>query len=395
MSRKSKILMLLDNTFVSDNRVEKEANSLIREGFEVTIFCVQADNLKAVDTRNGIRIIREMTNFFIHPFRFSNSYEKKRIIKRICTFNFDILHCHDNFMLDIGVGVKRVKPNIFLTYDSHEYLRGWSYYKDLKTYSLRLKGFLIWKFLLYRETNNLRYCNSLISASEEIGKLMVKHGNLNIQATTIRNIPTITKDESNESETDLRKRFNISADEFCLVQSGNIRQSTTLFFEMCNVISQLKNVRWVLINNKPISKTLALLVSQQKHLKPIIHFVEYDSKLLANYLESADFGMHFANDQYLTHYLATPNRVFEYSLSGIPFISTPQMLSESLNKDYGIVEFYQLDNPETFKSAIQRMIETLQVKKKNAQRIKYSLSWDTEFAPVVELYKKVALRLSN
>ena len=51
-----------------------------------------------------------------------------------------------------------------------------------------------------------------------------------------------------------------------------------------------------------------------------------------------------------------------------------------------------MKNIQSFKEAIQRMIDTLPEKRKNAQRIKYSLSWENEFRPVVELYKKVAAR---
>ena len=58
------VVMLLDNTFLSDSRVEKEADSLIYSGFEVIVYCVSDDQLPAEENRNGIVIKRILNLFF-------------------------------------------------------------------------------------------------------------------------------------------------------------------------------------------------------------------------------------------------------------------------------------------------------------------------------------------
>ena len=85
----------------------------------------------------------------------------------------------------------------------------------------------------------------------------------------------------------------------------------------------------------------------------------------------------------------------EYGLAGLPTIGTQQIAHEELEEQFHHMELFSENDFASFKSAINRMIETLPEKKKNAERIKYALSWENEFRPVIELYKKVSARLHN
>ena len=64
------VLMLLDNPFISDARVEKEALSLIEFGVEVTVACTKEENLPNNENRNGITIFRCFSDFFNSPLKF-------------------------------------------------------------------------------------------------------------------------------------------------------------------------------------------------------------------------------------------------------------------------------------------------------------------------------------
>ena len=79
----------------------------------------------------------------------------------------------------------------------------------------------------------------------------------------------------------------------------------------------------------------------------------------------------------------------------MPTIGTDQLAHEELEEQFHHIELFYENNIPSFKSAIDRMIDTLPEKKKNAERIKYTLSWKNEFRPVIELYKKVADRMAE
>ena len=64
-----KVLMLLDNPFVSDARVERCAKALIEVGYEVRIFCMGKNELPVEEERDGIKISRLLPDGLLHPLR--------------------------------------------------------------------------------------------------------------------------------------------------------------------------------------------------------------------------------------------------------------------------------------------------------------------------------------
>lgn len=391
-----KILMLLDNPFISDLRVNKEALSLVKEGFHVTIVCTKQNGLAEEENIDGIEIKRWISEFYMHPLRSSFKTDFKQFSSRLLTLDFNILHCHDYMMLNLGGRIKAQKPSIFLVYDSHEYFKGWKYYEEISSTWNRIKGYLVWRYLIQKEKAFIRKSNTIITTTRLISEKLKQDTGIKITPIAIQNIPTIKKALSSKAETNLKSYFNIKHDEICMVQSGNIYQPIELFMQMFEAVSEIKKLHLVIINNRPIADELAALVQSNERLHKVIHFIKYDSKILANQLESADFGMLFMRTNiWSSHYLTSPNRIMEYSLCGLPFISIPQAVAEDLDTKYKHVEFYDCEDIPSFKSAINRLIETLPEKKKNAERIKYALSWENEFRPVIELYKKVAVRMHN
>ena len=61
-----KVLMLLDEEFPPDSRVEKEAISLIEEGFDVSIACYTRKGLPAYQQYKGIHVWRMPISKFMY-----------------------------------------------------------------------------------------------------------------------------------------------------------------------------------------------------------------------------------------------------------------------------------------------------------------------------------------
>ena len=153
MKNTTTVVMLLDNPLISDSRVEKEAVSFINSGFNVIVYCVSDKNLPLEETRNGIAIKRILSPFFQKPFGKNYNEELKLFANKILQVSFDILHCHDYMLMPLAALIKHKEPRIFLTYDSHEYLIGWPYYKETPSLVNRLKGYLVWRRMLQNEKN--------------------------------------------------------------------------------------------------------------------------------------------------------------------------------------------------------------------------------------------------
>ncbi len=98
-----KVLMILEREFPEDERVEKEALSLIKNGYEVHIACFTKENRDANELYKGIHLHRKKISNFIHkkasvgalmlPFYFN--FWENFIMEIIRGQKFDVIHIHD------------------------------------------------------------------------------------------------------------------------------------------------------------------------------------------------------------------------------------------------------------------------------------------------------------
>lgn len=115
-------MMLLTNPFRPDPRVYKEAKSLIKGGYEVTIFAWDREaQFPETEVLDGIRIKR---------FSIPSPYGSLGMVKGLLKFwkavrrearkeDFDIVHCHDFDTLPVGLKIAR-KMKKKVVYDAHE-----------------------------------------------------------------------------------------------------------------------------------------------------------------------------------------------------------------------------------------------------------------------------------
>ena len=142
--------MLLDNGFTNDRRVLREANTLTEAGYQVNLLCMQTPGLPREEEINGFKVLRILPENVKDPKAIGINQKLAKIIAT--RFDFDVLHCHDQFMLNLGVKLKKLlgdKP--VLVYDSHELFHAWPLNVDSKGLIVWLKSFLVRKYLIWRE----------------------------------------------------------------------------------------------------------------------------------------------------------------------------------------------------------------------------------------------------
>ncbi|MFA5327845.1 MAG: glycosyltransferase family 4 protein [Prolixibacteraceae bacterium] len=125
------ILMVLEGEFPPDERVEKEAISLISDGHQVSIVCYTRTGKPAKEMYKGIRLYRMPISkiFFklsaaclVFPVYF---YLWRRFILSLFEEAvFDVIHVHDLPLSSVGYWFKR-KFGTKLVCDQHEYYSNW------------------------------------------------------------------------------------------------------------------------------------------------------------------------------------------------------------------------------------------------------------------------------
>jgi glycosyltransferase involved in cell wall biosynthesis len=210
-----KILMLLDNQFPPDIRVEKEANSLLKDGNDVAILSYMHSSMKREELINGIRIFR---------FRIPRQVAKKilgfslqlpfyqwiwqREIKRTAKlYPFDVVHIHD---LPLCALIQFIKGNygVPVVADMHEnypYLVAEQPYMN----SLPARILLSKKKWFIKEKEWLIKADSIICVAEEMKQRIESLFKNPLKISVVPNVPAIT--ELSGTTTDyfsLKNRFS-------------------------------------------------------------------------------------------------------------------------------------------------------------------------------------------
>ena len=124
----NKIAMVLGHDLLIPNediRVYKEALALVREGYEVTVFC-WARRLEKYETKwevekDGIKVVRIFEDLEGGFLSKAKGFKKalKKLEEKVVEYEPDIVHAHDLEVLDVAVNVKN-KLDSKVVFDSHE-----------------------------------------------------------------------------------------------------------------------------------------------------------------------------------------------------------------------------------------------------------------------------------
>ena len=123
--------MLLNEEFPPDNRVEKEAQCLIENGYHVTIACQTMEGRATFQFYNGIKIYRIRLTKLDYKLSAASlvipTYFRKWkffVSGLLKENNFDIIHVHDLPLASVGYYFKK-KLDLKLVCDQHEFYSNW------------------------------------------------------------------------------------------------------------------------------------------------------------------------------------------------------------------------------------------------------------------------------
>ncbi|MFA6924324.1 MAG: glycosyltransferase family 4 protein [Bacteroidales bacterium] len=380
-----KVIMLLDNNFKSDARVEREAISLFENGYDVEVYAEKFDDLLNYEVRNNIKIFREIDKSIHRPLSKEYNFFKEKFVDEIVKKDFSILHCHDYKMLLLGAEIKKKKNDIKLIYDSHEYLAGFPFYKEIPTLKGKVKGWFIWKYYFEQEKKSIKYADKIITISQGIAEEMRKHFDLPDAPLVLRNIPSLF---ALSSEKYFHKKFNISFDKKVIVSSGNLYFGEKRVKMLIDAARESENIYLLFIGSTPKHKKLKNRI-ESLNLSDKVFFHDYiSSQEIGKLISNADIGLvHTWQPKWKSHWHSLPNRFFEYCLAGLPIVCTSQPEFVRLGNEFNNAVFYRGDKKNDLIKAIHNCLENYETLKQNALKIRENLSWEKESEKLIEIYK--------
>jgi glycosyltransferase involved in cell wall biosynthesis len=379
------VLMLLDNAFVFDRRVHSEAAALVEAGHHVTLIATAKEGLPESETVSGIEVRRR-----IRPevFDIKRRAYVTRLARELAARQFDVLHCHDHWMLDLGRRIKRLKPWVRLVYDSHELFRHWPLNLGPRVgLSVRLKARVVRAYCVWRERANARAIDRLVTVNESLARELSSHFRLSAPPIVVRNIPSARAVEG--PDRTVRDALGIHEDRRILVCIGARLHRFTLNLEQ--VMGELQgraDVAVVLIaaDHSDLEAYARARDYQNVYFHPFVSPEEVLTKL-----SGCDVGLVSTwNKRDLSYWYALDNKLFDYVAAGLPVLATAQPEYRAVVEEYRIGVCVNPENPGAYAHGLTRILDEYARWKTSVLRAREELTWDREKRRLLHLYRTLA-----
>ncbi|MCB0729822.1 MAG: glycosyltransferase [Ignavibacteriae bacterium] len=361
MIDREEILMLLDNAFNPDLRVQKEINSLINLGYKVDLFCWdqegKLDKFEFLEKLNitRIRVLSEKQKGLKKIFDLIKFMKLalKQISQNKTKYSF--IYAHDLLMLPLGLKFKK-KYNAPLIYDAHEiyHLMEWEKYPPI----LRKTIFFIEKFLIRR-------IDELIVVNKKRQQFYSKY-------YTKKEIQIIGNwyDPYIGEKISLRERYNIPENDILISYFGVINFDERPINKIIEKLSIKKNIHFFIAGvGKHEDK-----ITEIAKVNNRVYYLGWQ-KNIRQYLSDIDLIIYYLNDKRKYFEYTAPNTLYLALSHVIPLITNVPGESEELisnnNIGYFVKDVEEIDKIINF----DKKDKSYLAKKESIKQINNLFEW--------------------
>ena len=339
---KLKVAMMVWNEFINDARVLKEAESLAKCDFDITVFALHTPGVTArfERTRLGVTVVRisrnplwglktKIFNFFRdinllrkqsyglpatsmshkpQNFSFSRAllrlWTHCRFFYRLCIHNPDVIHCHDVNTLPTA-WLAAVITRASLIYDAHEISTSREGYKKFRKIVACLEKHLMPKATASITTTDIRA--SFFERAYKISRPII-----------LQNRPRLTK----VAKTNIiRDTLNLTEDWPIILYQGGLQQGRGLL-SVIDVAEMTPNAYFVFIGGGRLENSLKSRVAKLQLQNRCFFIPTVSLDALPLYTASADIGLQPIENTCFNHFSTDSNKLFEYAMAGLPVIAS-------------------------------------------------------------------------
>jgi glycosyltransferase involved in cell wall biosynthesis len=373
---------------VADGRVMRQASSLVKAGFAVTIVDVSSErSAPREEVIEGIRIKHIAKPRWLTPARMpwklllfvEKIFISALVLLRVPT---DIYHAHDVNTLSACfiAAMLRRKPLIF---DAHELPLN-----QLDRTRRRWLRAILARLL----TSIVTRCSAVITVSPPIAQEICKRYHAS-KVTVIRNFPAYQVVPKCDR---LRQHLDLGPEVRIALYQGNIqvdRRLDTLvrasaFLERDIVVILMGRAA---DSTKAALNALAIQEGVTDRVK-ILDPVPYAELLL--WTVSADIGLIiYTPDHSLNVQMCLPNKLFEYLMAGLPVLASPLVAVADILNTYEVGQIVPSLAPTDVAAGINAMLKdqtALERMRHNAlQAAQHDLCWAQESQQLIRLYTEI------
>ena len=376
------VAMIVSNPCDPDPRVEKEALSLIKAGFDVTIYAFdREENREQISTNEEVKIKRSRVGYtptgarslFLGAKVLSGLKRfRKNVLHDLLKNPPDIIHCHDADTLEIGI-VMKSKTDTKLVFDMHDLAHTWARMARPKSIVRKMVAKVIEKQLVRR----MKKCDLIITSSGAVSKTSYpgfrewirKRIKTNTKITVVENRPIKTKE------------VGPLPSEFTIGYAGKIREKS-MFKTLIEAIE-----KW------PDENTPNIIIAGEGTADS-----EVDDLFLSSNINIERFGKFTRNElpsiiekmsvMYAVYPTsrgnildgALPTKMFDAAIYGRPSVVNSGCLMDDISKAENIGISVDVEDSESLRNTL------IQIKSENLT-VKLERDWEGESKRLVLAYK--------
>lgn len=390
-ANRTHIIMIVLNNVKLDARVKREAIALKAKGYSIKIVGIKDNpddvlktNYKGVD----IELIPLRTRKILpkNPLGWSLKYLELiiKVFIKLTMSKIDIIHAHDLNALFPAYLLSKMK-RCKIIYDSHEL------YTEMAGNRSRFIN------LYWRKTEKylIRRTDRVIAANISRAIIMYNEYGAREIPEVIMNIPSIqsysVKNKTNNLQLFL-KSSGVLYNNIVLYQGGigKHRKIDNLVLSVRYWAEQT-----ILILLGPVTevyKSDLINLIQTYHLSDKVFFhPAVNSDELLSYTKSADVGVVIYDDSTRNNYYCAPNKLFEYTFSGIPIIACNFPELRRIINNYGVGELFNPNDMRSISNAVNKIItnKSYYMSYKKLEILTKKYNWENEKAKLYQLYKSM------
>lgn len=385
------IAVLLNGPIASDSRVIREIKTMSRIA-NIDLFYTNGDKTDNCIFENNVRLfncIKEETlrSKFIQHTCFYNEFMffVSKVLEQ--GIAYDYIWANDLPDLKPALKIKKVIGSKVI-YDSHEIYIG------------TLNQFFPSKAKFYKSILHKTALSLMTALGNMAEKRMVKQidefvttsnsfKNYFVQKYHLSNVRIVMNCPAMQSATDyfdFRKDYNLPDDSFILIFQGRLNAGRALM-EMIESQQYVKpNIHLFIVGEGPLKKDMIDLCNKLSLQN--VHFIdEVPSSELLHYTRGANVGINLQASINISKHLASANKLFEYTHSGIPTIGSDVPENKLIIGKYDLGILVE-NEPKCIANAINKMAESdLSRYKNNCKKATQEYNWEKQEIAILEMLK--------
>jgi len=374
MGMGKKVYIAVTNDLVTDNRVHKVAQTLLKSDAEIILLGAK----KSYNTPVGKRpySTRRFAMVFKKGVFFYAEYNI-RLFLFLLFRKFDIIVSNDLDTLPASYCAGKLRGKK-IVYDSHEF------FTEVPELVNRNFPRRVWLLIERLILPRLKHAYTVSTSIAETYNRLYK-----IQMEVIQNVPLFNDNANDSPETKTEQKI--------ILYQGSLNVGRGLE-QMINAMQFIDNAHFKIIGDGDIVQQLEQQIKEKALEKKVTIKGRMPFQELPAETSKADLRIALEENIGLNYYYALPNKLFDYIQAGVPVLVSPFPEMQKIVNQYEIGTVYDHKDAKMLAQKIDEIFELknrYQQWQRNTQKAAKDLCWEKQEETLINIYTKAGLQFMH